>query len=518
LKSEAVKSPASGGRKKRWFGYIFVLCRLDTGHFQASEFIPWHFNPWCFLPQTEPDTRNIMIKSKRPALLLLPGTLAALAAGCGQRSEETHPETKPLPTLQVAAVTRGTLEKQLPATGTLQALPGQEATLSPPVTGILSGLFVQTGQTVAPGQIIAKLGTQQLVGQIEQAQATIGQNQVQVQQAVANALQQSAQTQASILQAQAGLRNAQAALAGAQATLTGTEAAASNARQNLSREQTLFADGLVPQKEVEAVQLALRTAESQEQAQQQAVAGQRQTIAGQKATVVAARAAALQDIVKRQDVQVARQQLRNAQGALATAHSQLALYTLRSPLAGQVSFVGASVGETVDTTTKIAVITNLKALQLTISLTGDAVASVHPGQALTFTVSSLPGHVFRTSIGTIAQRVDPATGTVPALALVANPNHLLKDDTTARVEIVTERHANILIVPRVAILTDPDTGETSVISVGSDNVAHTVPIKIGWSVGEQVEIQSGLSVGQSVAVSGQYGLPDGTKVQVQHGS
>ena len=459
-----------------------------------------------------------MIKLIRPFLLPLPMVLAMLAAGCGHGGETKPAEAKPLPILQTAAVTRGTLEKRLPATGTLQALPGQEATLSPPVTGVLSGLFVRYGQTVAPGQIIAKLSTQQLVGQIEQAQATVGQNEVQVQQAQANALQQAAQTQTSILQAEAGLRNAQAALAGAQATLTGSKAAVQNARQNLTREQTLFADGLVPQKDVESVQLALRTAEAQQQAQQQAVAGQRQTIAGQEAAVAAARAAALQDVVKRQDVQVARQQLRNAQGALTTAHSQLALYTLHAPLAGQISSVGATAGETVDTTTKIAVITNLRTLQLNISLPGNDAPSVHRGQALTFTVSGLPGRVFRASIDTIAQRVDPATGTVAALALVPNPNHLLKDDTTARVQIVTERRSNILLVPRAAVLTDPDTEKTSVVTVGGDNAAHVAPVKTGLSVGDQVEIQSGLSDGQAVAVSGQYGLPDGTKVQVQHGS
>ncbi|MGI4790481.1 MAG: efflux RND transporter periplasmic adaptor subunit [Janthinobacterium lividum] len=450
---------------------------------------------------------------------LLVAAFAMLAAGCGHGGGNTSADTTPpLPTLQVAAVRRGTLEKRLPVTGTLQALPGQEATLTPPVAGVLSGLFVHYGQTVSKGQIVAQLSTQPLLGQIQQAQATIGQNQVQVQQAQANALQQTVQTQTSILQAQAGLRNAQAALAAAQATLTGTEAAVSNAQQNLTREQTLYADGLVPQKDVEAAQLALRTAAAQQQAQQQAVSGQRQTIAGQEAIVAAARAASLQDVVKRQDVQVARQQLRNAEGALTTARLQRSLYTIHAPLAGQISAVGATVGENVDTTAKIAVVTNLNQLQLNISLPSDAVASVHRGQALTFTVDSLPGRVFHASVQTISQQVDAATGTVPALALVTNSHHLLKDDTTARVQITTEQRSHILIVPRAAMLTDPDTGKTSVVAVGSDNVAHIVPVKIGLTVGDSVEIQSGLSNGQSVAVSSQYGLPDGAKVQVQHGS
>ncbi len=68
---------------------------------------------------------------------------------------------------------------------------------------------------------------------------------------------------------------------------------------------------------------------------------------------------------------------------------------------GQMSSVGATVGETVDTTTKIAVIANLSRLQLKISLPEDVVAQVHRGQSLTFTVGGLEGRVFRTSVETI---------------------------------------------------------------------------------------------------------------------
>ncbi len=463
---------------------------------------------------------NLMPKSPfRDALFLI--ALAPLSVGCGHggaKPADDTADTKPLPSVQVAAVTRGTLEKMLPATGILQTLPGREATVSPPVAGILSALLVHYGQTVARGQVIGQLSTQPLVGQLQQAQAAIGQNQVQVQQAQANALQQAAQTKTSILQALAALKNAEAALAGAQATLTGADAAVRNAQENLARERTLFAEGLVPQKDVEATQLALRTAITQQSAQRQAVTGQRQTIDGQQAAVAAARAAGLQDVVKRQDVLIARQQLRNSEGALTTARSQQALYTLRAPLSGQVGTLGATAGETVDTAAKVAVIANLDQLQLSVSLTGDTVASVKPGQALTFTVGSVPKRVFHTAISSIAPRVDAATGTIPAFALVANANHLLKDDTTARVLIVIESHANVLVVPKAAVLSDPDTGKPSIVSVGTDGVAHIVPVTLGLAVSDRVEIRSGVKIGDQVAVTNQYGLPDGAKVQVTHGN
>jgi len=418
--------------------------------------------------------------------------------------------------LQIVPVTRGNLARILPATGTLQALPGRQVSLTPPVSGILDGVFVRYGQTVQKGQIIARLSTKQLLGQVQQAQATVGQNLVQVQQAEANALQQQSQTRTAILQAEAGVRSAQATLAGALATLTGNEAAVQNAKQTLSREQTLLADGLVPQKDVEAAQLALRTAEAQRDAQRQAVGGQRQTVAGQQQAVLAARAASLQDVVKRKDVQVARQQVRNALGALATAQAQVALYTLRAPISGQVTLVGATAGETVDTTTKVATIADLTTLQIQVSIPGDAAAQVHAGETMTFKPNGLLGLTLRATVERVGSQVDAATGTVPAFAVVANPARRLKDNTTVQARIITEQRQNVLLVPQAAVLTDPDTGKKNVVVVGTDSVAHVVPVTAGLSADGRVEIQSGLSEGQKVAVSGQYGLPDGTSVTVQN--
>jgi RND family efflux transporter MFP subunit len=365
---------------------------------------------------------------------------------------------------------------------------------------------------VQRGQIVAQLSTRQLQGQIQQAQATLDQNQVQVQQAEANALQQEAQTRTAILQAQAAVNNAQATLAGAQATLTGDDAALRNAQQNLTREQSLFADGLVPQKDVEAAQLAVRTAQATLDAQRQAVDGQRQTVAGQRQALAAARAASLQDVVKRRDVQVARQQVRSALGALDTARSQKALYTLRAPLSGQVTVVGANVGETVDTTTKILTITNLDPLQIQLALPANGVSSVHPGQRITFTLDSLPGRTFQSFVSKVGSQVDPTTGTVPAFAVIANPGRRLRDDTTVQARIVTESRHNVLTAPTGAILTDPDSGKPSITIVDTNELAHVVPVTLGLTAGGRVEILTGATEGQKVVLSGQYGLPDGTEV------
>ena len=445
--------------------------------------------------------------------------LPLLLAGCGHKNAadmQADKKDAPLPTVQVTTVTTGTLDRTLPATGTLMALRDHEATLSPPVAGTLDALPVRYGQAVQQGQVIAHLSTRQLQGQIEQARATVGQNLVQVQQAQANAIQQRAQTQTAIQQALASLSSARATLRGTEATLTGNQSALRNAEQTLARQKTLFSEGLVAQKDVEAADLAVGTAQAQVDAQKQTVAAQAQTVAGQRQAVAAARAASLQDLVKRKDVQVALQQVRNAQGALATARAQEALYTIRAPLSGQVTQVTGTVGETADTTAKLVTIADLHILQLQMDVPTSAARQVRPGETVTFSVSSLPGERFRTVVSTVASQVDAATGTVPILATVANPRRLLRDDTTVKAQIVTERRINVLLVPQAAVLTDPDTGKTSVVTVGSDAVAHITPVKLGLSAAGRVEITSGVTAGQKVAVTGQYGLPDATKVSVQN--
>lgn len=459
---------------------------------------------------------NFFDRKEKTGILCAVFLAPLLLSGCHPRPDSEGKKEAPKPTLVIVPVLRGTLERVLFASGTLQALPGKQAVMTPPVSGVLDGVFARYGEAVQKGQVIAQLSTRQLLGPLQQAQATVGLNQVQVQQAEANALQQQAQTRTTILQAQAGVRTAQATLAGALATLTGSEASVQNARQTLSREQTLLADGLVPQKDVEAAQLALRTAEAQRDAQKQTVGGQRQTVAGQQQAVLAAQAASIQDLVKRKDVQVAQQQVRNARGALATAQAQFALYTLHAPLSGQVTQVGATVGMTVDPTTKVATIADLSTLQLQLSIPTDTAAQIIAGEVVTFKAAGLPGRTLRAVIERVGSQVDAASGTVPAFAIVANPDKRLKDNTTVQARIVMERRRNALLIPQAAVLTDPNTGAKNVVVVGADSVAHIVPVTSGLSADGHVEILSGLLEGQKVAMSGQYGLPDGTPVVVQN--
>lgn len=448
-----------------------------------------------------------------PALMLGVGcghkNAADATAGAGAGKADARPP------VQVALVHIGVVEQTLAVTGTLNPLPTQEAIITPPVSGVLDRLPIRLGQTVLRGQEIAHLATRTLQGQIQQAQATIGQSQVQVQQAKVNVLQQRSQTRTGIAQAQATLAGTRATLKREQATLTGSEAALQNAQQSLARQQTLLTAGVVARKDLEAAQLAVNTARAAADAQRQTVDAQREVIAGQQQAVTAARAAGLQDLIKQNDVLVAGQQVKNARGALATARAQVALYTLRAPITGEVTLVGASLGATVDGTTKIARIANIDRLQLQINVPSAQARQLRPGQPLRFGSESLPGRVYAATILRVGTQVDPANGTVQALAQTANPGHLLRDNSLVRVQIVTARRPSARLVPKDAILTASDTHKTSVVVIGADGVAHLRPVTVGLTAGGMTEVISGVQSGEQVAVTGQYALPDGAKVSVQ---
>lgn len=457
---------------------------------------------------------SMRIRKRSFLLLICPLCISCgiLLFGCGPKKTAGADEasSSALPVVAISTARLGVIEQTLPVTGTLNALRDREATITPSVAGIIDTIAVKTGDTVAKGQLISSLSTRQLIGQIDQAKVTIAQNEVQEQQAQANVLQQQAQAKTGIAQAEAALSQAKAALRGAQANLTGNEAALKNAKQNLDRERSLEKDGLVARKDVEAAELAAQTAQAQVDSQKQTVDAQSEVVSSQVAALDASRSANLQTLVKRKDVKVAQLQLKNAKTALATAQSQLALYTLKSPLSGVVASVGASAGESIDTATKIAVVSNIDTLQLQISVPADSTRNVHVGEIVRFWTDSQPGKTFTAVIRTVGTEVDPSSNTIQALALVANKHRAFSDGMFVRAQIILSRHRNSCLVPKSAIQRNAS-GQQSIAVLASDSTIHVANITTGVTTDSTVEVLSGVRPGQKVVTTGGYGLPDGSK-------
>jgi RND family efflux transporter MFP subunit len=107
--------------------------------------------------------------------------------------------------------------------------------------------------------------------------------------------------------------------------------------------------------------------------------------------------------------------------------------------------------------------------------------------------------------------VDVATGTA-VVRLSLGPGTRLTAGTPVHVEIETEEHRDVVIVPAAAVVREEE--ETSVFVVGPDQKAHKKKVVLGIVNTKEAEIRSGVLVSQKAVVKGQDELPDGATVTV----
>lgn len=97
-------------------------------------------------------------------------------------------------------------------------------------------------------------------------------------------------------------------------------------------------------------------------------------------------------------------------------------------------------------------------------------------------------------------RIDPATGTIRARAVLANPDRAFTPGLFARVQIEGTGEFRALLVDDKALLTDQD--RKYVYVLGAQNKAERRDVVLGAQIGGARVVRSGLKPGDKVIVSG----------------
>ncbi len=194
---------------------------------------------------------------------------------------------------------------------------------------------------------------------------------------------------------------------------------------------------------------------------------------------------------------------------------RLGIISLSSPFNGYVSKRYVSSNALVQANAPIVTVEDLSSTYLHVDLPSIYLEQVGIGDAVLIHFLSLPGDVFKGRIVTINPTVSQETQTVKLNVSFPNRDQEIKDGMFAVVDIISSTHKNTLIVPKDAILFDPDTGREYVMVVGPDSIARSVTVKTGYEEDDRVEILKGLSQGQLVITQGNYALADGTSIKVE---
>jgi membrane fusion protein, copper/silver efflux system len=126
-------------------------------------------------------------------------------------------------------------------------------------------------------------------------------------------------------------------------------------------------------------------------------------------------------------------------------------------------------------------------------------AAVRVGQTVHTSLEALPGTQWTGRIAYIYPTLNPETRTVRIRVVVPNRDLQLKPGMYATIRIAGTARADVLTVPRAAVLS---TGERSIVFVREAN-GQLAPreVAIGASSDERIEILRGLTTGETVVAS-----------------
>lgn len=216
--------------------------------------------------------------------------------------------------------------------------------------------------------------------------------------------------------------------------------------------------------------------------------------------------------------------LRSARAGVDTARLDLSFTRVTAPIAGRAGRFDITVGNLVQAESpEPPVLTTIVSMNpLYVSFDVDEAtfvrfglnAAARRGLPVDFALAGERGFPHRASLQFVNNRVDPATGSVQARAVVANPDARLTPGLFARVRLSDPAgEAAVVLVPDRAIGTDQD--RKFVLVVGADRKAMHRPVRIGGVVDGERIVNEGLREGERVVVNGLLRVRPGQEVNAR---
>ena len=195
------------------------------------------------------------------------------------------------------------------------------------------------------------------------------------------------------------------------------------------------------------------------------------------------------------------------------AELNLSYTTVRAPFSGRVVRRLIDLGTHVQAGTSLFEIMDADPLLARIHVPANRMGIVAAGQELRLRLDS-NGTELRGRLRLVSPIVDPTTGTVKVTAEIADYPPGTRPGDFASVSLVTDRHAEALLVPSVAVFEEQG---RSILYVVRDGEADRREIEVGFIEQGVTEVRSGLEADELVVVKGQRNLRPGMPVEILEG-
>jgi HlyD family secretion protein len=407
----------------------------------------------------------------RNRLLALTGTAFLILTACSKPKEK---ETEQVFPVQVAQVETGSIQRVVVADAVV--FPKTQSAVMPKISAPVRSFKVNRGDHVSTGQLVAELENKDLAAAVADTKGAYDQAQAQYN------VVSGATVPEEVTKAQQDVRAAQQSMQAAQ-------------RVYESR-QELLKQGAIARKLVDDANVAYVQAQTQYNVAQQHVK-------------------AVTSVSREHEIKSAQGQLDSAKGKYQGAVAQLSYAEVHSPISGVVADRPLYPGEMATPGSPLLVVMDISTViaRANVPVAQAATLKVGGDATITQTDSGIeaPG-----KITVVSPAVDPATTTVQVWVEAKNPGERLRAGVPVKVTSVAQTIKDTLIVPQVALLRNAE-GETVVMVVGPDMVAHERKVEAGVKQGDKAQIVSGLKEGEQIVTVGGVGLDEGKKVRIDTG-
>ena len=222
-------------------------------------------------------------------------------------------------------------------------------------------------------------------------------------------------------------------------------------------------------------------------------------------------------------LEMALAQVSQAQAAKGMARMQVDGGVITAPFNGRISYVGSEEGQMFSPMAinpmgprGLIGIVDLDIIKIDLQVSDRDVVRLIEGMPVKIKVDAVADLLSEEGlvgkVDSVGIAADAMSRTFQVRVVAANPEHVVRAGTHAKVYLVLERVEDVLFVPEEAVLENSD-GEPYVVTADG-GVAHRVPIETGLRGDDGVEIKGEVARDVQVIVRGHFGLVDGAKIEV----
>ncbi|MCW5964457.1 MAG: efflux RND transporter periplasmic adaptor subunit [Bryobacterales bacterium] len=385
------------------------------------------------------------------------GTVLTLLVGGGVAMSSAFRSNPTIDTAKLSKVEKGDIARSVVATGKIEPL--TKVQVKSKASGIVKKLYVEYGEYVKRGQLLADLDKEELEARVREQRAAV-------------------------LAAEASLQSAEASLQRNLVEAENPELAF--LKRTVERSQELYNQKLVAKSALEDSERLYQMNLNKQAMAQRNVGVSRAEVSKAKAMVAQYRAA----------LERAEEDLRNS--------------TIVSPMDGLVLSRDVEVGDAVSS---ILVLGSQATLVMTLGDVSDVyvlgkvdeadIGKVYLGQVARIVVESFKDKKYQgkvTKISPLGVEKENVT-TFEVRVSIANPGGELKANMSANAEIILEEKTDVLLLPEAAVVYDENRKTfVEVPDIASKTGKNRVPVELGISNGVKTELVAGLKDGDRIVL------------------